>query len=1200
MKILKYFMKRLLCIAMIVHFCCTNAESHDVKKIYKTFISPSQAVKLNGGIITHEHYLTFNFKKKGIKEPGRPLLESKTSYSMFDNFIAGLEPKNNIPADPDEIFSAVYELDKSWSPGKFFVLLNVWNFRYAKKSTSKFSVEVNGKSISYDFPFMEGEYKGKGYKWVPFVFDTENQIREFTVRLSPPPVAPFIIKRIFITNQEEDIIKIKESKGDLQFSLIDENPFSDDGGKVKDARMPDTRNLVLGSDFETGGGLGWRSLTSNYLYNERTYGSSEGFQSSHSIAPVGAMGENSSLRSMTLTSNLIPVKKTGKYVLSFYARTDSTDNPNISSQVRSGNKYYRLESSKEWRRYSHELELKSGRVTVAFILPEGTQLDRVQLEKNELTSYSQALSVEVGAWFFGSHTHAYRIDEPIPVNLMVSVRDRKLEKSVIWAEMIDFYGKSVWREEFVVLLKNGVGFVKTDLQKKTPGIFRLLLGVKGEKDYIAESVFTNHLSPEKHHKKYPSAIGFYSALSHSSLENLSKSGMDHAISFSCFPQTGHWQTVGIGPSARDLIFYDEYVDLCNKYNVELTVNIDYRPRKNSLKWMQRRKGSNVMPADMSDWKFFLQTIMKHYGSKVSSWLILDDLSHYFSSAEYKEFVDIAKEVHDKTVPDSNFIAWIYNFPNPYFDKKLSQEESDRYGKYFSEVTDALFMAEKSWNERYSGKKEIRRYFHGGAGDSIYQKNSTKFNFFGNNAKKIDYYKKAVNPTIKRAIREFSYYKIDRFQYYSARTPPDNKSIYHFDGTFTPAGHAFSVLNYYMRGKKMFKNHLLPGIELNEFRDNEGRAFFTLWSSSGEPVELWLPIAPSGLEIRNLTGGFVYPQKIKNGSTLLIKSEILYMRVNSNNVEKLFSKSVLNNITPFAIFLTPGKSNRHLQLNVEVRNRTENAQNLVMHFEPIGIDWKSGQGDFHDDLQAVIKNYNKVLKPGNRDRFTNVIRYVPGQEYVLRNIRTVTEWMGERSTVNTQIKAAYASRINEKKELTADMTGLIQKNRFNRIGGIDLSVRYPAAQNEVDVRCFPRWDSKNIYFTTRILSKGFVLGNPRNTLRLYLDSQPVENWYLPIDKKTFATVTVDLNKGTAVLKKQNKTFNLDCKLESLREKLIIEWAVPWRHLDLKPPASNQLHVIGMNYSFLTASAAEEYYYSWLSWYDRSSLIPNSYGYLILGY
>jgi hypothetical protein len=1173
---------------------------------YKTFISPAQPIDTNDGVVTHEHYLTLNFKKKKIKEPGRPMLESKTNYPMYDNFILGLEPKNNIPTDPNGESWAEYELSRICPSGTFIVLLHIWNFRYADKSTSKLTVEANGESFSYDFPFVKGKYKGKGYKWIPFSFKSENQFRKFKVLLAPPPDAPFIIKKIFITNNESDIEKLCAKGGEKDFILKDSNPFAEKQRGFQKTHDRSAKNLIPGSDFETGFGYGWRSLTHNYLYNERTSGSAEGFESSRGMSPVGAMG---SFNKMVLASNLINVKESDRYVLSYYAKSITGKNSKITSQVRSGKKYYRLFPadknnnfsdviSKQWIRYSHEVNISSKRVAVIFVIPDDSVIDKVQLEKGSLSSYSQAFPVETGVKFYGSHTHAYRLDEPINADILVCARDKSMSAADILAEVTDYYGEKVWSRKIRVPLVSATGSVSLNLQNNIPGIYKLTTRWAGSDYRISECVFTNHILPEKYSMNYPSAVGFYSALSHSSLESLKKSHMNHAISFSCYPQTGHWHTVGKGPTAGDIIFYDEYVDLCRKYGIELSVNIDYRPKKNTLTWLKKRPGSNVMPADMNDWKIFLETLTAHYKDRVSAWLILDDLSHYFSSAEYKEFVKVAKDVHDRIVPDSKFIAWIYNYPNPYFDSKLTEEESEKYGEYFSRVTDILFMAGRKMNKEFSGRKECRRYFHGGAGDSFYNKISTKFDYTGKK-RELFKYLKSTNSTIKRAVHEFSYYNIDRLQYYSARTPPDPKSIYHFDGTFTPAGHAFSVLNHFMRGKKMFKKHFLPGLTVNEFRDRGNHSFLTIWSSTGEPVEIFLKNVPSDLELRNLTGAVIEPEKIKTGIKFLVKNEVIYMKSGNSDYERILNAAVLKNITPFGIFLTASGNKRKLKLHVGIRNRTTNSQNLVMHFDPTGVNWKSGKGDFHDDLVKSIDNYDKVLEPGEKDSLSYEIRYIPGQEYVNRSIKTIIQWLGQQSTIETPVKSSYASRIAEKKKITADVKTLLKRNRFNRIGGIDLSVRHPAAKNEIDVRCFPRWDNKNIYFTCRIISKGFVLGNPRNIVNMFVNPDPVKNWSLPFDKKKIYNIIVDLNNRKAVLKGGKTDFELDCLVKSTKEELVAEWSVSWQKLGLISPERGQLCVMGINFSFLTASAVEEYFYPWMPWYDRNNTIPDSFGYLILG-
>ena len=1097
------------------------------------------------------------------------------------------EPQSMVLGSKSAKREITYKLDQAVPPGTYRVFLLYYHPADGTGDYAPIYVKLNGAEVSRPYPERTeatGIVRQYGYREFPPITTTrggdELSIRVGEVKkldkdgIYSSQAGNFSICGIYVTGDPRDRLQPSVGRGYNFIRIYGTRSAAATETPTATSRAAAEKNLLANGSFEVGCGGGWKFAGSNagIAFNHLCWkpdGGAEG--SAFATVPQGVYPYSDAYE--------LPA---GSYTLSAYVRGGGklrlalNDAKTMALYDINPAQSKAFDLADQWQRVSFSVKVPQGRYFVVARSGKAFDLDGVQLQRGELTDYAPP-AVEVGA-MLPRVGHSYSVGERVAGDLRVRSADKAAPSRKVWYRVVNYFGKTVKQGETNVPLTQGVGKAPLDVTPDEMGIFRMELGAAGRAEPLEEVAFTVHPDADADKARAPSFIGVYGTLSDQVCPVMARAGLHWTMAFSgC--KLASWPETE--PKKGQFVWMDKEVTAAREAGLEISACIDYR--RGGPKWLKQLPKSdtiNSRPENMQDWTDFIYALVDHYKADIKSWIVLDDIDHFFTVDDYLIVSKAASEAARKADPACKLIMW------DYARDRHTAAQNKKVRDEINQYCDGFHQGAAEVSRMYN--KPMWRYGFAGSA-SIYRNHTTVGEIMSANAD--DQYRVRTPGKIKHDLGLIQEGQAHRFLIYSGRLPPDSKCIFEYDGSLNADGVAVAAMNHFVRGSTYSGEAQTAGQIVGHVFKAVDRQVLVLWSRLGDPLRLKLNMPAGAVEVFDFMGN---RQAMPDGAILLDDTPS-YVTVQASAAEaflKQLAATPAESLSVVRAALTTGKNPNELAIAVAVKNTTNAPITTKLEFEP---------GSAQPLSKQLADPQPLTLAPGDRKSFVFPLRYQPGRP-LCRQATIRLFYNGERLDQDARADVLYSRKFETDNSLSADLKKYriptVMKDYF---GDLKLSadLRDPLGSDKVTTSLYSRYDSRNLYLHVTLTSPEKVLW-ARNKAYVRFALAPG----LTVD--TLGTtqpppVNFDVNllkDGPGETPLRNADGKASWILVRKDNTLNVEIAVPLAALKVKPDPKS-LTLVRANYLLVESDTTGTPTMSWRPWGSATSFEPAEMAHLLLG-
>jgi len=886
---------------------------------------------------------------------------------------------------------AVYRLGRVIPPGRYRVFVQMYQphiYKCKPEQVVPFTVTLNDASVALPYPELD---KDK-------VVEHRYSFREFPEIVTTRPGDElkigvgqnehnaregqgFNFTGIFVTGDPRDRLQLGVHGNAVKIFGVEDR---EDESK---SRARSGRNLVPNGGFEVGYGGGWRyqqPVNSGLAFNHESW--------MHGKAAQGRACAVLRPGTGILTDALKTSE--GPHTLSLFARGSGKiqfrvlDADPYTGKGEGASKSFDL--TDQWQRFSQAVTLKAKKYAVSVSnlnTSEAIYFDGVQLEKGNQTEFAAAEPVEMGI-FFDQLGKCFLHGEKVAPQIIVSSPGKGRSSLAVWWRVVDYFDDTIRKGDLAVPLQEGWGRETLTLERMPPGMFRIEVGLKGSAEMLEESVFTVHLDPQEARRRGPAFFWTYCTLGEHCSPVMKKAGLDWAMAFSAC-QLSHWHVVEAEAKGK-FRWFDKEVEHAVKAGLDISADIDWRigdPTKVQPRWLKlapRSATVKTRPENLRDWYDFVFNLVDHYKKDIHSWIILDDIDHYFTTEDYLELVKTAHAAAKKADPSARLTVWSYTRTKftPEENRRVL-DELNRYADAFHQDTMGMARAygKPMWGYEFSGMQ------------GLYRRHTSVKELTGGEADHL-HYRRVNADRIKRTVGLIAERNATGFGHYDGRLPPSHMSIFEWDGGLNTGGTTLAAMNHFLRGTRYGgKLDRTTRVTAHAF-DGAGRKLIVAWSMLGDALRM--PPPPRGkVGVYDLVG-----KAIGDGEEFLLTADPVYLEADGASVNAAVTylqAAVPQPVEPFRWGLLPGPDPNTLQLGLRVVNAGRVGQTARMNLDPGSLQYLVTNLDFRREA---------TLRPGEAQVWLFPFRY-QAHKPLARSVSLALALGEEKYTQAMEIDALYS-------------------------------------------------------------------------------------------------------------------------------------------------------------------------------------------------
>ena len=701
---------------------------------------------------------------------------------------------------------------------------------------------------------------------------------------------------------------IKVSSEGQAMKLLSENPYRVNYKSAFSDRPQNPHNFIDNSSFE----LGQKNW---FVADSKAFNwSIDNAEAFHGKKSLKIQRDKNSSSRIIIKSQVMPLKLKGKedFTLSAYLKGD-----------RSGSKIdingWNFTLTDAWKRYVIPLKDYSSKYPYIEICHKGEGtfwLDAVQFEKGKLTPFKLPPSVEVGL-STSKKNNVYYPGEPVSVAVNVfNALGKDASSKVTW-KITDFERKTIKKGSFDLSLKKDEGqskIIKIDLPK---GFFTFSADLESKENHIKKEAQTSIAVISPFSNKKQSGNNFFGGhfwngtpdFVFAMAEEIGQkySYIFHLLSWSGAPR--NWKENN--PQWK---IADEKLAVVQKHNMIPVINLYGCPPWTGGK-EEPQEPAKINDKLISGWSDYTTEIAKRYKDRVKYWVVWAEFMRApfdVTAQNYLKFAKGAYEAIKKQDPDAVVVGYgIHEFKdtllkaeaafkagtldyvdvvgiNPYW-RPYSPEEMG-YGKMLDEL--------KGLMRKYNHGKEKPLWVTeiGWRGsDTLYSElpygEGKTYTDFVTELSQAENIVRMHIISLAKGVKLFNTFCV----YAGAYPSIFNYNLVH-QGDFTPKlGYAaYNNMVNMLKGLKFDKEiRKGKGIRCYRFKDeSNGEDVFTIWNCGKRAAKIALAVDPGKVEITNMVGKALLPEK--SGKTILVLTgSPIYLRGKGKEFQKSIQKGKIS-------------------------------------------------------------------------------------------------------------------------------------------------------------------------------------------------------------------------------------------------------------------------------------------------------------------